>query len=61
MDHWLFYSNNKCAINLLKVEEIKRKLSSPEIKYENKYPIKLITQENKEKEFQLSKSYLKKS
>ena len=46
--------------NLLKAEEIKCKLSSSAIKYENKYPIKLFTEQNQEKEFYLSKEIFEK-
>ena len=54
IDQWIvdyFIPDNKYAINLLKAEEIKCKLSSSEIKYENKYPIKFLIEEFKEKEF----------
>ena len=63
VDQWIvdyFVPNNKYSINLLKAEELKCKLSSPEIKYENKYPIKLLTEENQEKEFYLSKEIFEK-
>ena len=50
MDCWSFYLNNKNAINLLKAEEIKCKLSSSVIKYETKYPTKLLTEQSQEKE-----------
>jgi len=49
IDQWIvnfFISENKYASNLLKAEEIKCKLSSSVIKYENKYPIKLFTEKN---------------
>jgi len=49
-----FVPNNKYATNLLKAEEIKCKLSSSSIKYEDKYPIKLFTEQNQEKELYLS-------
>ena len=58
IDQWIvdyFIPDNKYAINLLKAEEIKCKLSSSSIEYENKYPTKLITEGNQEKEFHLSK------
>ncbi len=58
IDQWIldyFIPDNSFTINLLKAEEIKCKLSSPQIKYENKYPIKLIIEEYKEKDFYLSK------
>ena len=63
IDQWIvdyFIPDNKYAINLLKAEEIKCKLSSPEIKYEDKYPTKLITEGYKEKEFFLSKEIFEK-
>ena len=63
IDQWIvdyFIPDNKYAINLLKAEEIKCKLSSSEIKYENKYPIKLLTEGNQEKEFYLSKEIFEK-
>jgi len=58
IDQWIvdyFLPDNKFAINLLKAEEIKCKLSSSKVKYEDKYPIKLITEGYQEKEFFLSK------
>jgi len=58
IDQWIvdyFVPNNKYAINLLKAEKIKCKLSSSEIKYEDKYPTKLLTEGYKEEEFYLSK------
>ena len=63
IDQWIveyFIPNNKYAINLLRAEEIKCKLSSSAIKYENKYPIKLFTEQNHEKEFYLSKEKFEK-
>ena len=63
IDQWIidyFIPNNKYAINLKRAEELKCKLSSSKIKYENKYPIKLLTEENKEKEFYLSKKIFEK-
>ena len=59
IDQWIVDyfvpSNNNDERNLLKVEEeIKRKLSSPEIKYESKYPISLFLNTN-EKEFLITK------
>ena len=44
----------------MKAEEIKCKLSSSEIKYEDKYPIKFLIEGNKEKEFYLSKEIFEK-
>ena len=58
IDQWIvdyFIPNNKYAINLLKAEEIKCKLSSSKIKFENKYLTKLLTEQYHEKEFYLSK------
>ncbi len=63
IDQWIidyFIPDNKYSINLLKAEEIKCKLSSSGIKYENKYPTKLFIDENKEKEFYLSKEIFEK-
>ncbi len=58
IDQWIvnhFIKDNKYAINLLKAEEIKCKLSSSTIKYEEKYPTKLLTEGFQEKDFYLSK------
>jgi len=63
IDQWIvdnFIPNNKYAINLLKAEEIKCKLSSSEIKYENKYPIKLFNEQNKENKYYISKEIFEK-
>jgi molecular chaperone DnaK (HSP70) len=63
IDQWIvdyFIAGNNYIINLLKAEEIKCKLSSSAIKYENKYPIKLFTEQNQEKEFYLSKEIFEK-
>ena len=63
IDQWIidyFIPENKYAINLLKAEEIKCKLSSFSINYEKKYPIKFLIEENKEKEFFLSKEIFEK-
>ena len=63
IDQWIvdyFIPENKYPINLLKAEEIKRKLSSSKTKYENKYPTKFLVEEYKEKEFYLSKEILEK-
>jgi len=63
IDQWIvdyFIPDNKHAINLLKAEEIKCKLSSSLIKYEIKYPINLFTEHNKESEFYLSKEIFEK-
>ena len=61
IDQWIvdyFITDNQYPINLLKAEEIKCKLSSPKIKYENKYPTKFLIEGNKEKEFFLSQKIL---
>ena len=63
IDQWIvdyFITDNQYAINLLKAEEIKCKLSSTEIKYDNKYPIKFLTEGYKEKEFYISKEIFEK-
>ena len=63
IDQWIvdyFIPDNKYAINLLKAEKIKCKLSSSSINYENKYPTKLFTDKYQEKEFFLSKELLEK-
>ena len=63
IDQWIvdyFIPNNKYAINLLNAEEIKCKLSSSKIKYEDKYPLKLFTEEYQEEEFYLSKEIFEK-
>ena len=62
IDQWIvdyFIPDNKYGANLLKAEEIKCKLSSSTVK-ENEYPIKLLIQENKEKDFSLSKEIFEK-
>ncbi len=62
-DQWIvdfFISDNKYAINLLKAEEIKCKLSSSAIKYENKYKIRFLTKQDQEKDFYLSKELFEK-
>ena len=62
IDQWIvdyFIPDNKYGANLLKAEEIKCKLSTSTVK-ENEYPIKLLIQENKEKEFRLSKEIFEK-
>ncbi len=62
IDQWIvdyFITDNKYGANLLKAEEIKCKLSSTTVK-ENEYPIQLLIQENKEKEFRLSKEIFEK-
>ena len=63
IDQWIvdyFIPENKYAINLLKAEEIKCKLSSSAIKYEDKYPIKLLIEGYQEKEYYLSKEIFEK-
>jgi len=63
IDQWIvnyFIQDNKYAINLLKAEEIKCKLSSSEIKYSQKYPVKFFIERHKEKEFYLSKEIFEK-
>ena len=63
IDKWIvdyFLPDNKYAINLLKAEELKCKLSSSSIKYENKYPTKFLIEGYLEKEFYLSKEILEK-
>ncbi len=63
IDQWIvdfFIQENQYAINLLRAEDIKCKLSSSHIKYENRYAIRLLTAELKEKEFYLSKEILEK-
>jgi len=63
IDQWIvdyFIPGNNYVTNLKKAEEIKCKLSSSAIKYENKYPIKLFTEQNQEKEFYLSKEIFEK-
>ena len=63
IDQWIvdyFVPSNNDERNLLKVEEIKRKLSSPEIKYESKYSITLFLKEDVKKEFFISKELFEK-
>jgi len=63
IDQWIvdyFIPGNNYMNNLLKAEKIKCKLSASVIKYENKYPIKFLVEEDKEKEFYLSKEILEK-
>ena len=63
IDQWIvdyFVSDNKYAINLSKAEEIKCKLSSSSIKYEDRYPIKLLFDRFHEKKFYLSKEIFEK-
>ncbi len=63
IDQWIvdyFIPESNYAINLLKAEQIKCKLSSSAIKNEDKYPTKLLTEQYQEKEFYLSKEILEK-
>jgi len=63
IDQWIvnfFISDNKYASNLLKAEEIKCKLSSSVIKYEDEYKISFLTKQNQEKDYYLSKKLLEK-
>ncbi len=63
IDQWIldyFVPGNKNAINLSKAEEIKCKLSSSLIKYEDQCPIKLLIEEHQEREFYLSKETFEK-
>jgi len=63
IDQWIvdyFIPDNEYAINSLRAEEIKCKLSSKEIKNEKKYPIKFLIEGNKEKEYYISKEIFEK-
>ncbi len=63
IDQWIvdyFIPGNNYINNLSKAEKIKCRLSSSFIKYENKYPIKLFTEQNKENEYYLSKEIFEK-
>jgi molecular chaperone DnaK (HSP70) len=63
IDQWIvnyFIQDNKYAINLLRAEEIKCKLSSSKIKYEEKYATRLLIEGYEEKEFYLSKELFEK-
>jgi len=63
IDQWIidyFIPDNDYLTNLLKAEEIKCKLSSSKIKYENEYPIKFLIEGYQEKEFFLSKEIFEK-
>ena len=63
IDQWIvdyFIPANNYINNLSKAEIIKCKLSASAIKYENKYPIKLFTEEYQEKDFYLSKEIFEK-
>jgi molecular chaperone DnaK (HSP70) len=63
IDQWIvdfFIKDNKYEVNLLRAEKLKCKLSSSAIKYENKYPTKLLIERDQEKEFYLSKETFEK-
>ncbi len=63
IDQWIvdyFIPGNNSTTNLINAEAIKCKLSSSAIKYENKYPIKLLNEQNQEKDFYLSKEIFEK-
>ncbi len=63
IDQWIvnyFLPENNYAINLLRAEKIKCKLSTTAIEYKLKYPIKLLIEGNREKEFYLSKEIFEK-
>ena len=63
IDQWIvnyFIPDNRYAINLLRAEEIKCKLSSSKIRHESKYPIKFLIDGYQEKDFYLSKEILEK-
>ncbi len=63
IDQWIvnfFLPENKYAINLIRAEEIKCKLSSSSVKYEYKYPTKLLIEGYQEKEFFISKEIFEK-
>tara|TARA_A100001035_G_scaffold29424_1_gene19770 strand:- start:606 stop:2174 length:1569 start_codon:yes stop_codon:yes gene_type:complete len=63
IDQWIvdyFVPGNKYSINLLKAEEIKCKLSSSTIKYEDKFPTKFLIGGYEESEFYLSKEMFEK-
>ncbi len=63
IDQWVvdyFIPDNRYSINLIKAEEIKCKLSSSEIKYETKYPVKFVIDTDKEEEFFISKEIFEK-
>jgi len=63
IDQWIldyFIPNNKHPMNLFRAEELKCKLSSSKINYENKYPTKFLTEENIEKDYYLSKEIFEK-
>jgi len=61
IDQWIvdyFLTSNHDDRNLKLAEEIKCKLSSPEIKYEKRYLLNLFIQKNIKKEFSINKKIL---
>ena len=63
IDQWIvnyFFPSNKDERNLLRAEEIKCKLSSSDIKYEQRLLIYLFNEANEEKEFSISKEIFEK-
>jgi len=63
IDQWIvdyFIPDNEFATNLSRAEDIKCKLSSSEIKYENKLATKFLVEEFKEKDFYISKEIFEK-
>ena len=63
IDQWIvdyFIPDNQYTINLSRAEEIKCKLSSTAIKYEEKYPTKFLIEENLEEEYYISKEIFEK-
>jgi len=63
IDQWIvdyFIKDNKYAVNLLRAEKIKCKLSSSKINYENKYLAKFLIEGYQEKDFYLSKEIFEK-
>jgi len=63
IDQWIvdyFLPGNNYVANLLRAEEIKCKLSSSGIKYENKYPTKFLIEGFIEKKYYISKEIFEK-
>ena len=63
IDQWIvnyFLPSNQFEKNLSIAEKLKCKLSSQEIEYEKRYVISLFTEENKEKEFFMTKEIFEK-
>ncbi len=63
IDQWIlnyFFPENQYGINLIRAEELKCKLSSSSIRYEDKYPTKFFVEGYQEKEFYLSKEIFEK-